>query len=103
MSAPKAALPYVRFDSSLLLAMDGMKQLTLPPSSAEKKPWIFELRTLPEPHRRQGKQQGGNVQRGRNPDHERRWIESGVFRTDGFGRANAQSDLHGFGRKPGGA
>jgi hypothetical protein len=45
MSVPKNDPAYVRFDSSLLLAMDGMKKLELPPSSAEKKPWIFELRT----------------------------------------------------------
>ena len=45
MSVPKNDPAYVRFDSSLLLAMEGMKKLTLPPASAEKKPWIFELRT----------------------------------------------------------
>ena len=45
MSVPKNDTAYVRFDSSLLLAMEGMKRLELPPSSAEKKPWIFELRT----------------------------------------------------------
>ena len=45
MSIPKNDPAYVRFDSSLLLAMEGMKQLEVPPSSAEKKPWIFELRT----------------------------------------------------------
>jgi hypothetical protein len=45
MSLPKSDPAYVRFDSSLLIAMAGMKQLAPPPSSAEKKPWIFELRT----------------------------------------------------------
>jgi hypothetical protein len=45
MSVPKNDPTYVRFDSSLLLAFEGMKRLQLPPSSAEKKPWIFELRT----------------------------------------------------------
>lgn len=45
MAIPKSDPAYVRFDSSLLLAMTGMKKLALPPSSAEKKPWIFELRT----------------------------------------------------------
>ena len=45
MSVPKNDPAYVRFDSSLLLAMEGMKHLEVPPSTADKKPWIFELRT----------------------------------------------------------
>jgi hypothetical protein len=45
MSVPKNDPAYVRFDSSLLLAMEGMKRLEQPASSGEKKPWIFELRT----------------------------------------------------------
>jgi hypothetical protein len=45
MAIPKNDPAYVRFDSSLLLAMEGMKKLAVPPSTAEKKPWIFELRT----------------------------------------------------------
>jgi hypothetical protein len=45
MAVPKNDPAYVRFDSSLLIAMEGMKRLEAPPSSAEKKPWIFELRT----------------------------------------------------------
>lgn len=45
LNAPKSDPAYVRFQSSLLVAMDGMKKLQVPPSAAEKKPWIFELRT----------------------------------------------------------
>jgi hypothetical protein len=45
MNLPKNDPPYVKFDSSLLLAMKSAPKLELPPSSAEKKPWIFELRT----------------------------------------------------------
>ena len=45
MAVPKNDPAYVRYDSSLLAAMDGMKKLQVPPSTAEKKPWIFELRT----------------------------------------------------------
>ncbi|MBC8002690.1 MAG: NIPSNAP family protein [Opitutaceae bacterium] len=45
LNAPKSDPAYVRFQSSLLVAMDGMKKLQAPPSAAEKKPWIFELRT----------------------------------------------------------
>jgi uncharacterized protein YxeA len=45
MAIPKNDAPYVKFDSSLLIAFTGMTQLALPPSTAEKKPWIFELRT----------------------------------------------------------
>ena len=36
---------YVRFESSLLVAFDGMKKLAVPASAADHKPWIFELRT----------------------------------------------------------
>jgi hypothetical protein len=45
LAVPKSDPAYVRFESSLLVAFDGMKKLALPPSTAEKKPWIFELRT----------------------------------------------------------
>lgn len=45
LETPKSDPAYVRFESSLLVAFDGMKQLAVPPSAAEKKPWIFELRT----------------------------------------------------------
>ncbi len=45
LDVPKSDPAYVRFQSSLLVAMDGMKTLQVPPSAAEKKPWIFELRT----------------------------------------------------------
>jgi hypothetical protein len=49
MNRSKSDAPYKRFDSSLLIAMKGMPKLALPPSSAEKKPWIFELRTYFSP------------------------------------------------------
>ena len=45
LNVPKSDPAYVRFQSSLLVAMDGMRKLQAPPSAAEKKPWIFELRT----------------------------------------------------------
>jgi hypothetical protein len=45
LAVPKSDPAYVRFESSLLVAFDGMKKLAVPPSAAEKKPWIFELRT----------------------------------------------------------
>jgi hypothetical protein len=45
MAVPKSDPAYVRIDSSLLVAFDSMKKLAVPPSAAEKKPWIFELRT----------------------------------------------------------
>lgn len=44
LNTPKSAPAYVRFESSLLVAFDGMKQIAVPPSAADKKPWIFELR-----------------------------------------------------------
>jgi len=45
LGVPKSDPAYVRFESSMLVAFDSMKKLAVPPSSAEKKPWIFELRT----------------------------------------------------------
>src|ERR1035438_8242176 len=43
LSAPKTNAAYERFESSLLVAFDGMKHVSIPP--ADKKPNIFELRT----------------------------------------------------------
>jgi NIPSNAP len=45
---------FERIESSLHVAFDGMKKLALPPSSAEKKPWIFELRTYLSPSESKG-------------------------------------------------
>jgi hypothetical protein len=45
LGVPKSDPAYMRFESSLLVAFDGMKRLAVPPSAAEQKPWIFELRT----------------------------------------------------------
>ena len=43
LSAPKTNAAYERFESSLLVAFDGMKHISIPP--ADKKPNVFELRT----------------------------------------------------------
>src|ERR1019366_6138096 len=43
LSAPKTNAAYERFESSLLVAFDGMKHLAVPPANA--KPNVFELRT----------------------------------------------------------
>ena len=45
LAVPKSDPAFLRIESSLLVAFDSMKKLALPPSTAEKKPWIFELRT----------------------------------------------------------
>jgi hypothetical protein len=42
LNAPKTDTAYERFESTLLVAFDGMKRMTLPP--ADKKPNVFELR-----------------------------------------------------------
>jgi hypothetical protein len=42
LNAPKTNAPYARFESTLLVAFDGMKRMVLPP--ADKKPNVFELR-----------------------------------------------------------
>lgn len=44
LNPPKSDPAYVRFESSVLVAFDGMKRLAIPPSAADKKPWVFELR-----------------------------------------------------------
>ena len=43
LSAPTSKPAYVRFESSLLVAFNGMKHIAVPP--ADKKPNVFELRT----------------------------------------------------------
>lgn len=43
LNAPKATPAYERFESSVLVAFDGMKHMVVPP--ADKKPNVFELRT----------------------------------------------------------
>jgi hypothetical protein len=43
LNAPKSNPAYARFESSLLVAFDGMKQMVVPP--ADEKPNVFELRT----------------------------------------------------------
>ncbi|HZM05821.1 MAG TPA: NIPSNAP family protein [Candidatus Saccharimonadales bacterium] len=45
MARSKSNPAYERIESSLNVAFDGMKKLAVPSSLAEKKPWIFELRT----------------------------------------------------------
>jgi hypothetical protein len=52
LSASKANSAYERFESSLLVAFDGMKHLTAPP--ADKKPNVFELRTYLSPSEGKG-------------------------------------------------
>src|SRR5208282_5744658 len=52
LAAPKSDPAYERFESSLLVAFDGMKHLTAPP--ADKKPNVFELRTYLSPSEAKG-------------------------------------------------
>jgi hypothetical protein len=52
LNAPKTNAAYERFESSLLVAFDGMKQISVP--SADKKPTIFELRTYKSPSEEKG-------------------------------------------------
>ena len=54
MSLPKSNPAFERIESSLNLAFDSMKKLVAPPSAAEKKPWIFELRTYQSPSESKG-------------------------------------------------
>ncbi len=52
LSAVKTNANYERFESSLLVAFDGMKHLVVP--SSEKKPGLFELRTYLSPSEGKG-------------------------------------------------
>lgn len=47
LSSPKTNAAYERFESSLLVAFDGMKHMSPPP--ADKPPSVFELRTYMSP------------------------------------------------------
>lgn len=47
LNASKTNAAYERFESSLLVAFDGMKHICVPP--ADKKPNVFELRTYKSP------------------------------------------------------
>jgi len=52
LSVSKANSAYERFESSLLVAFDGMKHLAVPP--ADQKPNLFELRTYLSPSEGKG-------------------------------------------------
>lgn len=52
LNAPKTNTAYERFESSLLIAFDGMKRMTLP--AADKKPNVFELRNYISPSEEKG-------------------------------------------------
>lgn len=55
LMAGRTNAPFVRYESSLLQAMEGQKKIALPTSTAEKKPWIFEMRTYFSPSDGKGK------------------------------------------------
>jgi len=52
LNAPKTNAAYERFESSLLVAFDGMKRMVIP--SADKKPNVFELRNYISPSENKG-------------------------------------------------
>ena len=54
MALPKSNPAYERIESSLNVAFESMKKLAAPPSSADKSPWIFELRTYQSPSESKG-------------------------------------------------
>ena len=54
MALPKSSPAFERIESSLNVAFEGMKKLAAPPSAADKKPWIFELRTYQSPSESKG-------------------------------------------------
>jgi hypothetical protein len=54
MALPPSSPAYERIESSLNVAFDSMKKLAVPPSSAGKTAWIFELRTYQSPSESKG-------------------------------------------------
>ena len=52
LEAPKTNAAFERFESSLLVAFDGMKRMSLP--AEDKKPTVFELRTYISPSEDKG-------------------------------------------------
>jgi hypothetical protein len=56
LNAPAKEPAYVRMESSLMLAFEGMPKLTVPPATSEHRARVFELRTYESPsdqdHRR---------------------------------------------------
>jgi hypothetical protein len=54
MGRPKSSPAFERIESSLNIAFDSMKKLAPPPSTADKTPWIFELRTYQSPSESKG-------------------------------------------------
>jgi len=57
LTAPKSNPAYEHFESSLLVAFDGMKHIAVPPP--EKKPNVFELRTYLSPGESKGYHHAG--------------------------------------------
>ena len=49
LNASAAQPPFVRIESSLMVAFEGRPQLKAPPAAAEHKPRMFELRTYESP------------------------------------------------------
>jgi len=49
LNAPASQPPFVRIESSLMIAFEGRPQLKVPPGAAEHRPRMFELRTYESP------------------------------------------------------
>ena len=99
---PKSDPAFERIESSLHVAFDGMKKLAVPPSSAEKKPWIFELRTYQSPSESKGDNKVKMFNSGEVTLMQEVGHVPGLFLPDRGRFANAQPRLHGVRRKHGG-
>ena len=49
LNAPAAQPPFVRLESSLMVAFEGMPRLNVPPAAGERRSRMFELRTYESP------------------------------------------------------
>ena len=101
LSATKSSPAFEHVESSLHVAFEGMKKLALPPSSAEKKPWVFELRTYLSPSESKGDNKVKMFNSGEITfDAGCRHVPS-FLRPDPGRSTHAQPGLHGVRRKPG--
>lgn len=63
MNAPATAPSYMRMETFLLAAFEGMPKLEVPPGAAENQPRIFELRTYESHSRKAGRTKIGMFNR----------------------------------------
>ena len=97
LSVTKPNAAYDRFESSLLVAFDGMKHITLAP--ADKKPNLFELRTYMSPSEGKGLNKVQMFNSGEIPLMQSVGLGPGFLRAHRHRCENAVPDLHALRRE----